>query len=87
MALFLLSEPYREIVLKQTKHLQLLYFNSAQNTSVNWIIRLLLALLCWPKVILLSGGHYINFAQYLKYVTQKLLSPLNTNFVIWKFVL
>ncbi len=34
-----------------------LYFNSTQNTSVNWIIRLLLSLLCWPKVILLSGGH------------------------------
>ncbi len=34
-----------------------LYLNSTQNTSVNWIIRLLLSLLCWPKVILLSGGH------------------------------
>ncbi len=33
------------------------YLNSTQNTSVNWIIRLLLWLLCWPKVILLSGGH------------------------------
>jgi hypothetical protein len=37
-----------------------LYFNSTQNTSVNWIIRLLLSLLCWPKVILLSGGHCIS---------------------------
>ncbi len=34
-----------------------LFINSTQNTSVNWIIRLLLSLLCWPKVILLSGGH------------------------------
>ncbi len=34
-----------------------LYFSNTQNTSVNWIIRLLLSLLCWPKVILLSGGH------------------------------
>ena len=37
-----------------------LYLNSTQNTSVNWIIRLLLSLLCWPKVILLSGGHCIT---------------------------
>ncbi len=29
-----------------------------QNTSANWIIRLLLSLLCWPKVILLSGTHF-----------------------------
>ncbi len=34
-----------------------LHKNSAQNTSVNCIIRLLLSLLCRPKVILLSGGH------------------------------
>ncbi len=34
-----------------------LYLNSTQNTSVNWIIRLLLSLFFWPKVILLSGGH------------------------------
>ncbi len=34
-----------------------LYLNSTQNTSVNWIIGLLLLLLCWAKVILLSGGH------------------------------
>ncbi len=33
------------------------YINRAQNTLVNWIIRLLLSLLCRPKVILLSGGH------------------------------
>ncbi len=44
-----------------------LYINSAQNSSVNWNIRLLLSLSCWPKVILLSGGHcstkisYTNF--------------------------
>jgi hypothetical protein len=34
-----------------------LYLNSTQNTSVNWISWLLLSFLCWPKVILLSGGH------------------------------
>ncbi len=34
-----------------------LYLNSTQNTSVNWISRLLLSFLCWPKVILLSSGH------------------------------
>ncbi len=34
-----------------------LYLNSTQNTSVYRIIRLLLSLLCEPKVILLSGGH------------------------------
>ncbi len=33
------------------------YLNTTQNTSVNWIIRLLLSLLCWPKVILLSSGN------------------------------
>ncbi len=37
-----------------------LFINSTQNTSVNWIIRLLLSLLCQPKVILLSGGHCIK---------------------------
>jgi len=36
-----------------------LYLNSSQNTFVNWIIQLLLSLLCWPKVIPLSGGHCI----------------------------
>jgi hypothetical protein len=41
-----------------------LYLNSTQNTSLNWIIRLLLSLLCWLKVILLSGGHCISI--YLK---------------------
>jgi len=34
-----------------------LYLNCTQNMSVNRIIRLLLSLKCWPKVILLSGGH------------------------------
>ncbi len=37
-----------------------LHIDSAQSTLVNWIIRLLLSLLCWPKVILLSGGHCID---------------------------
>ncbi len=35
------------------------YLNSTSNTSVNWIIWILLTLLCWPEVILLSGGHCI----------------------------
>jgi hypothetical protein len=33
--------------------------NSTQNTSVNWIIRILLSLLCRPKVILISGRYFI----------------------------
>ncbi len=41
-----------------------LYINGAQNSSVNWIIQLLLSLSCWPKVILLSGGHCITFHLY-----------------------
>ncbi len=40
---------------------KLLALYSTQNSSVNWIIRLLLSLLCWPKVILLSGGYCISF--------------------------
>jgi hypothetical protein len=38
--------------------------NSAQITSVNWIIRLLLSLSCRPKVILLSGGHCIELLTF-----------------------
>ncbi len=34
-----------------------LYINSAQNTLVNWIIQLLVSILCQPKVIPLSDGH------------------------------
>ncbi len=34
--------------------------NQCQNTSVNWIIRLLLSFWCRPKVILLSGGQCIE---------------------------
>ncbi len=34
-----------------------LYLNSTQSTQVNWIIWLLLSLLCRPNVILLSGEH------------------------------
>jgi hypothetical protein len=37
-----------------------LYIDNAQNTLVNWTIRLLLSLLCRPKVIQLSGGHCID---------------------------
>ena len=36
-----------------------LYQNSTQKTSVNWIIRLLLSLLCWPHFITLSGFYCI----------------------------
>ena len=36
-----------------------IYMNSTQKTSVNWIIRVMSSLFCWPKVILLSGGHCI----------------------------
>ncbi len=36
-----------------------LYINSTQNTSANWIIRLLLSILCLPKMILFSGVHCI----------------------------
>jgi hypothetical protein len=39
------------------KLLAYLYLDSVQNTSANWIIRLLLLPLCWPKVIILSGGN------------------------------
>ncbi len=42
------------------------YINRAQNTSVNWIIRLLLSLLCQPKVILLSGGHCNYFRNFYR---------------------
>ena len=44
-------------------HTLLLHLYSTQNMSGNWIIRLLLLLLCWPKVILLSGGHCITKVQ------------------------
>ena len=37
--------------------LDLLHQNSTQNTTVIRIIRLMISLLCWPKVILLSGRH------------------------------
>ncbi len=43
-----------------------LYLNSKQNTSVNWIIRLMLSLLCWPKVIVISGGHCMYFGFRMK---------------------
>ncbi len=48
-----------------------LYLISTQITSVNWIIRLLLSLLWWPKVILLSGRHcswFIDCYQYLSFI-------------------
>jgi len=54
-----------------------LCLNSAQNTSVNRIIRLLLSLLCWPKVILLSGGHCNNMWRH---------STKTISFVIFKYI-
>ncbi len=50
-----------------------LYLSSTQNTSVNWIIQLLLSLFCWTKVILLSGGHCTTFLLmlFLKMTTLK----------------
>ncbi len=71
----------------------LLYFNSTQNTSVNCIIPLLLSLLCWPKVILLGGGHCsrkkINF-YYTQNMTIKLINWISIKKRIdgeWKRVL
>ncbi len=55
-----------------------LFINSAQNTSVNYIIRLLLSLLCRPKVILLSGGHCTIIRTFFELV-QDLL-------VFWAYV-
>ena len=46
--------------------------NSTQKMLVDWIIRLFLSLLCWPKVILLSGRHRIFFLTQ-KLVPKKLL--------------
>ena len=47
------------------------YTNSTQKASVNWIIRLLLSLLYWPKVILLSGGHCSCFESFLSCFTSQ----------------
>ena len=44
--------------------LVVLYLSSTQKT-INFIVRLMLSLLCWPKLILLSGGHWINISKYL----------------------
>ncbi len=56
-----------------------LYINKTQKTSVNWLIRLLLSLLYWPKVILLSGGHNIcSFYPCLNSILfEDVLSSLN----------
>ncbi len=49
-----------------------LYPNSTQNTSVNWIIRLLLSLFWCPKVILSSGEHCTSKSLcFLKYVSER----------------
>jgi hypothetical protein len=45
----------------------LLNLNSKQKMLVNWIIRLLLSLLCRPKVIILSGGYYQRSNQFFRY--------------------
>jgi hypothetical protein len=44
-----------------------LYINNAQNTSDNWIIRLLVSLSCRPKVILLSSGHSTTMYNHRPY--------------------
>ncbi len=46
------------------KLLAILYLNNVQITSVNWINRLLLSLICWTKMIPLSGGHCIWLVLY-----------------------
>ncbi len=38
-----------------------IFLNSPQNTSLKWIIWLLLSFLRWPKVILLSDGNCIKY--------------------------
>jgi hypothetical protein len=68
-----------------------LYIDRAQNTSVNWMIRLLLSLLCWPKVILLSGGHCTfnlrySFVNGILFVCLTLSLLVNSDwscFVLW----
>jgi hypothetical protein len=55
-----------------------LYLNSTQNISVNWIIRLLLSLLCWPKVILLSGGHCISIYTMAGFLNHRDLNDVFT---------
>ncbi len=52
-----------------------LWFNSTQNSLVNWIIWFLLSLLCWPKVILLSGGHCIGFSKFIEAQTFRQVCP------------
>ena len=59
--------------------LVLLYLNSAQKTSINRIIWLLFFLLCWPKVILLSGGHISNNTIY---ITVSSKYPSNWNYFV-----
>ncbi len=65
------------------------YTNRTQNTSVNWIIRLLLSLLCRPEVILLSGGHCANFVCFLmsKSLDEIIRMPKkNFVFQVWDMV-
>ncbi len=55
------SRIIKSVTFCNQKFLALFYLISTQNTSVNEIIRSLLSLLCSPKVILISGGHYNAF--------------------------
>jgi hypothetical protein len=59
-----------------------LCINSTQNMSFNWIIRLLISLLCRPKVILISGGHCILIISFLTVFTIK--NQIRKTFENWK---
>ncbi len=66
------------VLTKWNTNLWPLYLNNDQNSSINWIIRLLLSLLCWPKVILLSDG-YSKFIFYANLLFSASLSKLVEN--------
>ena len=62
-----------------------LYLNSTQNTSFNWIIWLLLSLLCWPEVILLSDGHCIQKQLLQLILTLNNSRVSNYSYLAWLF--
>ncbi len=47
-----------------------LYRNTIQNMLVNWIIRLLLSFLYWPKLILLAAGTVIKIKRWINICKQ-----------------
>ena len=61
---------------KYCNHILLVPFflNSAQKNVNNWIIRLMLSLLCCPKVILLSGGHCSTECVTFLYLRTKIIT-------------